>query len=79
VKQNTTQERHFGAQVEALIKAKGLALRDASDVALIPLATLHRRLKDPEMSFTLGELTRLAKALDTTAGSIITDWERRAA
>jgi hypothetical protein len=31
------------------------------------------------MSFTLGELTRLANALGTTAGSIITDWEGRAA
>jgi uncharacterized protein YjgD (DUF1641 family) len=76
--QITTQDRHFGAQVEARIKASGLVLREVSESARIPLATLHRRLKDPEMSFALGELSRLAKVLGTTAGEIVTEFERAA-
>lgn len=70
--QNT---RHFGAEVEARIKASGLTYREIQDETGIPLATLNRYLKSPDMTFRLGELSRLAVLLGTTAGAIITEFE----
>jgi len=75
---NPTPERHFGAEVAGRIKAKGLTLREVADGADIPLSTLHRRLGAESMSFTLGELSRIALLLNTTAGAIVTEYEAAA-
>lgn len=69
---NTT---HFGEAVAARIVAKGLSLRNVADQTGIPLTTLHRRIRSASMSFTLGELTRIAALLDTTAGTIVLEFE----
>lgn len=75
----THETQDFGAQVSALIKGRGLTLREVSAAADIPLATLHRRLRSQSMRFTLGELARLAAVLGTTAGAIVTEFEKQAA
>lgn len=75
---NPTGSRHFGAEVAARIKAAGLTYSDVYEGAGIPPATLSRRLNDPGLSFTLGELTRIANLLDTTAGAIVTEFEAAA-
>jgi predicted transcriptional regulator len=75
---NPTPSRHFGARVEALIKARGLVLDDIVEQTGIPKTTLHRRLKSPHMSFNLGELSQVAEVLGTTAGAIVTEWEAAA-
>jgi len=72
--QNPTT-RHFGAEVAARIKANGYTLREVAEGAEIPLSTLHRRLGTESMSFTLGELSRIAALLNTTAGAIVTEFE----
>jgi len=78
--QNPPQQgRHFGAQVEARIQAAGLTLREVEAQAGVPLATLHRYLKSPDMAFRLGELARVAEVLGTTAGAIVTEFEQAAA
>ena len=73
-----TRTEHFGDQVAARIEASGLSIRAVSEATGIPLTTLHRRLRAESMSFTLGELTRIASLLGTTAGAIVTDFERAA-
>lgn len=79
MRQTTNQQsRHFGAEVEARIQAKGLTLRDVVDETGIPLATLHRKLKREDMSFTLAELRLIAGTLGTTAGAIVTEFEAAA-
>lgn len=75
--QNPTQ-RHFGEMVAAHLTAAGMTLRDVSALADIPLATLHRRLRSQSMSFTLGELDRIARALGTTASALVGEWEAAA-
>lgn len=77
--QNPAPRRHFGEQVAALIQEQGLTLRDASEQAAIPLTTLHRRLNAESLSFTLGELTRLAAVLGTTASALVSQYEGNAA
>lgn len=72
------QTRHFGEEVEARIVAQGLTLREVSDGARIPLATLHRKLKSPDMDFTLAQLARIAELLGTTAGVIVSEFEAAA-
>lgn len=76
--QNQPPSRHFGAEVAARIKAAGLTYDDITEGARIPKATLSRRLNDPGMSFTVGELQRIATLLNTTAGAILTDFESAA-
>lgn len=76
--QNPTPHRHFGAEVAARIKAAGLTYDDVTEATGIPKATLSRRLNDPGMSFTLGELSRIAALLNTTAGAIVTEFEAAA-
>ena len=73
--QNPSPSRHFGEQVAARFTERGLTLRDVSDATGIPLTTLHRRLRSESMAFTLGELTRIATLLGTTAGRIVTEYE----
>lgn len=75
---NQTPPRHFGDQVAARIQSQGLTLRAVSDATGIPLTTLHRRLKTEDMSFTVGELSRIADLLGTTAGAIVTEFEAAA-
>jgi predicted transcriptional regulator len=70
--------RHFGGEVEARIAARGMTLREVSDGAGIPLATLHRKLKSPGMDFTLAQLTAIAELLGTTAGVIVSEFEAAA-
>ena len=61
------------------IQARGLTLREVAESTGIPLTTLHRRLRTESMGFKLGELSRIAELLGTTAGAIVTEFERGAA
>lgn len=74
----STEQHHFGEQVEALIAAKGLSIRGVAEATGIPLTTLHRKLRFEAMAFTVGELLRIADVLGTTAGAIVTDFEAAA-
>ena len=70
---------HFGGQVAARLKAAGYTLRDVSAATDIPLTTLHRRLRSQSMAFTLGELTRIAALLGTSASALVSAFEEQAA
>lgn len=75
---NQNPPRHFGEQVAARITAQGYSLRAAAEATDIPWSTLQRRLRSESLSFTLGELTRIAELLGTTAGAIVSEYERAA-
>jgi hypothetical protein len=77
--QNPTRHRHFGEYVAGRITTQGGTLRSVSEDTGIPLTTLHRRLRSQDMSFTLGELTRIADLLGTTAGVLVTEFESKGA
>ncbi len=73
--QNPSPQRHFGEQVQARFTERNLTLREVTEATGIPLTTLHRKLRSESMAFTLGELTRIATLLGTTAGRIVTEYE----
>lgn len=73
---NENATPHFGAAVSARIKDRRLTLREVAAAADIPLTTLHRRLRAEYMGFTYGELSRLSRVLGTTAGALVTEFEK---
>jgi transcriptional regulator with XRE-family HTH domain len=58
--------QQIAARIEALRAAKGISQTELATLSAIPRATLKRRMVAPEM-FTIGELLRVADALDTKA------------
>ena len=79
MEQPRLSEGHFGQHVSSLLADRGISLREAAAQTDIPLSTLHRRLRSQSMTFTLGELTRVAALLDTTAGTLVSAFEDAAA
>lgn len=68
----------LAAVVTATMQEHGLTLRDLADQAAIPTTTLHRTLQGGR-AFTVPELQRIAKALGTTAPTLMAQAEDVAA
>ena len=70
---------HIADTIRDRMAEQGLSQRDLSDAALIPLATLSRRLNAGGKTFDMAELAAIARVLGTTVTDIIRTAETRGA